>query len=50
MSPFLFLLMVEGLNRMVSRAKQEGIVKGIKIGNSISLSHLLFVDDVILFG
>jgi hypothetical protein len=50
MSPFLFLLVVEGLSWMVTTCKREGSIKGLDMGNSLSLSHLLFVDDVILFG
>jgi hypothetical protein len=50
MSPFLFLLVVEGLSRVVTTCKREGYIKGLDMGNSLSLSHLLFLDDVILFG
>jgi hypothetical protein len=50
MSPFLFLLITEGLSRAVKEFKREGAIKRIKVGRSLSLSHLLFVDDVILFG
>jgi hypothetical protein len=50
MSPFLFLLVVEGLSRAVKEHIWEGAIKAIKIGKTQTLSHLLFADDVILFG
>jgi hypothetical protein len=40
----------EGLSQLIATYKRDGFVKGIKMGTSISLSHLLFVDDAILFG
>jgi hypothetical protein len=44
MPPFMFLLEVEGLSRIVSTYKREGRINGIEMGDSISLTHLLFVD------
>jgi len=38
------------LRQLIETYKRDGFVKGIKMGTSISLSHLLFVDDAILFG
>jgi hypothetical protein len=35
---------------MLKQAQRDGILKGLKITSSEFLSHLLFVDDVILFG
>ena len=35
---------------MIEDAKRNGKIKGIKISSQLSLTHLLFVDDVILFG
>jgi hypothetical protein len=48
-SPFLLLLVVEGLSRMITASKRDGAITGIKLGSSLSLSRLLFVDDVMLF-
>ena len=42
--------MIEGLSLLIEDARRRGLVKGIKISKDLSLSHLLFVDDVILFG
>ena len=50
MSPLLFLLVIEGLILLIEDARRRGLVKGIKISKDLSLTHLLFVDDVILFG
>ena len=50
LSPLLFILVIEGLNLLIDDACRWGLVKGIKISKDLSLTHLLFVDDVILFG
>jgi len=41
LSPFLFLLMAEVLNKMISKALELQQLRGLKIGaNEILLSHL----------
>ena len=50
MSPLLFLKVVEGLSRLIDTPKRSGILNGIKLGRDLSISHLLFVDDALLFG
>ena len=50
LSPLLFILVIEGLSLLIEDAKQNGVIKGIQISATLSLTHLLFVDDVILFG
>ena len=35
---------------MVVDARDHGLIKGIKISSTFALTHLLFVDDVILLG
>ena len=50
LSPLLFILVIEGLSLLISDARENGLIKGIKIYSSLSLTHLLFVDDAILLG
>ena len=50
LSPLLFLLIIEGLSRSISLAKERGVIKGVIIAGNLSLTHLLFVDDVLIFG
>lgn len=50
LSPFLFILVVEGLNVIFNRAKERGIIKGISVAaNGPNLTHLQFADDTIVF-
>ena len=50
LSPLLFILVIEGLSLLIEDAKRNGKIKGINISSRLLLTHLLFVDDVILFG
>lgn len=51
LSPFLFILMIEGLGRMINAAKEKGRIKGLKLTqNGEALMHLQFVDDTMLQG
>jgi hypothetical protein len=49
-SPFLFLIVAEGLSNLNQNAKRSGMFKGLQIFGLDFLTHLLFVDDVIIFG
>ena len=46
----LFMLVIKGLSRLISYAKLAGKLQGIKISNSVFITHFIFLDDVILFG
>ena len=50
LSPLLFILVIEGLSLLIADARDNGLIKGIKITSTFVLTHLLFVDDVILLG
>jgi hypothetical protein len=47
--PLLFLLAIEGLSMIIESCKRNGKLKGVQIERGLSISHILFVDDV-LFG
>ncbi|MCI04724.1 LINE-1 reverse transcriptase like [Trifolium medium] len=50
LSPFIFLIVAEGLAGMVRRAVEIGQFKGYKINDSLHLQLLQFADDTILMG
>lgn len=49
-SPFLFVLMAEGLGRSIKHALQENQLRGISLHNSPAITHQQFVDNNMLFG
>jgi len=51
-SPFLFLIVNEGLNVMMNALVDVGLFTGYKVGTSpsVSITHLQFVDDTLLVG
>nr|KAJ0206388.1 hypothetical protein LSAT_V11C500253360 [Lactuca sativa] len=51
LSPFLFILVMEGLNIAVKSACDNLIIHGIKLpGDGPVISHLLYADDAIFVG
>eukprot|EP00253_Pinus_taeda_P010158 PITA_10158 len=51
LSPFLFILMMEGLGRSIKHAKAMGKIKGLQLSeNGLALTHQQFVDDNLLQG
>ena len=50
LSPYLFLLCLEGLNRLLQAAAREDEIRGFSLcRNGPQISHLFFADDTLLF-
>jgi hypothetical protein len=49
LSPLLFLLVAEIISHFLTEAKVGGHFSGIKISNGLAITHLLFVDDILIF-
>eukprot|EP00253_Pinus_taeda_P032882 PITA_32882 len=50
LSPFLFIIMVEGLGRCIKNAIQSQDLKGITLHQAPTVSHQQFIDDNMIFG
>ncbi|GKV01491.1 hypothetical protein SLEP1_g14041 [Rubroshorea leprosula] len=51
LSPFLFLIVAEGLNGLVASTVEKGLYKGERVGSEgVMVSHLQFADGIIFFG
>lgn len=48
LSPLLFLLVMEGLSKLIDPEKRRGGLKGLKIMDQYYLTLLLFVDDILI--
>ncbi|XP_071708448.1 uncharacterized protein [Rutidosis leptorrhynchoides] len=48
LSPFLFIIVMEGLHLAFNKAVSSNLIHGINIGGNIALSHLIYADDVII--
>lgn len=49
LSSLLFMLVAEGLSRAIKVVKAQGQFKGVQIAQNLFITHLLFVDDVMIF-
>jgi hypothetical protein len=49
LSLLLFIFVVEGLKKEIREAERTGNISGMKIGKIVYVSHLLAIDDVLLF-
>jgi len=49
LSPLLFLLVAEGFSRAIREAHMQGNFQGLQVANGFAITHLLLVDDVLIF-
>eukprot|EP00253_Pinus_taeda_P018931 PITA_18931 len=47
--PLLFLLVARGLSQLVLTVEWEGAIRGLEVVVNMFISHLLFVDNILLF-
>jgi hypothetical protein len=50
LSPFIFLLVVDGLRKLISQARGRNRIKILNVAMDITLTHLLLTNDIIIFG
>lgn len=51
LSPYLFLLCVEGLSSLLEKAREKKELKGVSMARGgTNITHLLFADDYLIFG
>ena len=52
-SPYLFVLIMEALSRLIAKAEEGDFIRVVKIegrgGERVQVSHLLFTDNTLLF-
>lgn len=49
LSPFLFMIVVEALSALFSKAKEYGLIRSFKVGNiEEAITHLQIADDTII--
>jgi hypothetical protein len=46
--PLLFILVMEGLSRLLKHSLEEGLITGNRVSRLTKILHLLFVDDVLI--
>eukprot|EP00253_Pinus_taeda_P014295 PITA_14295 len=49
LSPLLFFIVMDGLSRLIATTKRDGDLCGLKISDDCFLTHLLFMDVVLIF-
>ena len=50
LSPFLFILVMESLHLSLDKVVKDGVVNGLRLNDSMTLSHLFYADDAIFLG
>nr|GFB72301.1 RNA-directed DNA polymerase, eukaryota, reverse transcriptase zinc-binding domain protein [Tanacetum cinerariifolium] len=50
LAPFLFILIIESLHHSFNRVVEAGIFTGLRIDDTLAISHLFYADDAIFIG
>ena len=50
LSPLLLILVNEGISRLNNSSKKDKLFQDIQISQALSITHMLFVDDVLMLG
>lgn len=50
LSPLLFTLVADGLDKPFNKAKEEKLIEGLNASRKIKITNLQYADDTILFG
>ena len=49
LSPYIFILCAETFTNLLQQAESQQLIHGIKFSNELSITHLLFADDSLIF-
>lgn len=49
LSPYLFIMCVEVFSRLLMQAERQELIPGLKFGINLTISHILFVDNSLIF-
>lgn len=48
-SPYFFIICVGAFSNLLVRAKKDQLIQGLKFAKDVSITHLLFTEDSIIF-
>lgn len=49
LSPYLFISCVEGFSNLLQQAESQKLIQCLKFSSSLSITHILFADDSLIF-
>ena len=49
LSPLLFVLIIEGLSKLIGENKNDKKITGLKLSSMLCITHMIFVDAIHIF-